>query len=73
MRKTIYIAALLAALLGATVPGVAFAQDDHGHGHHSPGVVSGNQTQAPIHIPINQCDHAISVIGLLDQGDQCPS
>lgn len=46
----------------------------HGHGHsvakgkvaHSPGIVSGNVIQVPVHIPINLCGNSINVIGLLN-------
>ncbi|THA50418.1 chaplin [Streptomyces sp. A1136] len=32
----------------------------------SPGVLSGNVVQIPIHIPINLCGNSISVIGALN-------
>lgn len=32
----------------------------------SPGVLSGNQIQIPIHIPINICGNSIDVVGLLN-------
>ncbi|WTS75620.1 chaplin [Streptomyces sp. NBC_00105] len=32
----------------------------------SPGVLSGNLVQIPIHIPINVCGNTISVIGALN-------
>jgi ChpA-C len=39
----------------------------------SPGVVSGNVIQAPIHVPINVCGNTISVVGLLNPtfGNTC--
>jgi ChpA-C len=39
----------------------------------SPGVVSGNTVQVPIHVPVNACGNSVSVIGLLDQapGNAC--
>ncbi|MET9594947.1 chaplin [Streptomyces sp. NPDC047737] len=33
---------------------------------HSPGVLSGNVVQVPIHIPVNVCGNTINVIGLLN-------
>ncbi|QGV79327.1 chaplin [Streptomyces ficellus] len=39
----------------------------------SPGVISGNAVQVPIHVPINLCGNTIDVIGLLNPafGNQC--
>ncbi|MEU3250147.1 chaplin [Streptomyces sp. NPDC006997] len=40
---------------------------------HSPGVLSGNVVQVPLHIPINLCGNTIDVIGLLNPafGNAC--
>ncbi|MGW5851009.1 chaplin [Streptomyces sp. NPDC055254] len=32
----------------------------------SPGVLSGNVVQVPIHVPINVCGNSVNVIGLLN-------
>ncbi|MEU0281163.1 chaplin ChpH [Streptomyces sp. NPDC088147] len=32
----------------------------------SPGVLSGNVIQVPVHVPVNACGNTISVIGLLN-------
>ncbi|MGW1839234.1 chaplin [Streptomyces sp. BBFR2] len=39
----------------------------------SPGVVSGNVIQVPVHIPVNVCGNTVSVIGLLNPafGNTC--
>ncbi|CAG8678649.1 6030_t:CDS:1, partial [Ambispora leptoticha] len=38
----------------------------------SPGVVSGNNVQVPVHIPVNACGDNNSVIGLLAQfSEEC--
>lgn len=39
----------------------------------SPGVLSGNVVQAPIHIPVNVCGNTVSVIGALNPafGNTC--
>ncbi len=39
----------------------------------SPGVLSGNIVQVPVHIPVNVCGNTISVIGLLNPafGNTC--
>ncbi|MFD5267513.1 chaplin [Streptomyces sp. NPDC058335] len=40
---------------------------------HSPGVVSGNVLQVPVHIPVNVCGNTVDVIGLLNPafGNTC--
>lgn len=39
----------------------------------SPGVLSGNLVQVPVHVPINLCGNTVSVIGLLNPafGNTC--
>ncbi|MEU6229128.1 chaplin [Streptomyces sp. NPDC047042] len=39
----------------------------------SPGVLSGNVLQVPVHVPVNVCGNSISVIGLLNPafGNTC--
>ncbi|WP_164873176.1 chaplin, partial [Streptomyces resistomycificus] len=39
----------------------------------SPGVLSGNVVQVPIHVPVNVCGNTVNVIGLLNPafGNQC--
>ncbi|WP_031078638.1 chaplin [Streptomyces sp. NRRL WC-3742] len=52
------------AAADATANGIAFG---------SPGVLSGNQIQIPIHIPINICGNTVNVIGALNPafGNTC--
>ncbi|MER5640788.1 chaplin [Kitasatospora sp. NPDC002227] len=40
---------------------------------NSPGVLSGNSIQVPVHIPLNVCGNTVSVIGLLNPafGNSC--
>ncbi|MFF8315459.1 chaplin [Streptomyces lydicus] len=60
------------ALAGA---GVASAHGSQAAGGatNSPGVVSGNVVQAPVHVPVNVCGNTISVVGLLNPsfGNPC--
>ena len=39
----------------------------------SPGVLSGNLVQVPVHVPINLCGNTVSIIGLLNPafGNAC--
>jgi hypothetical protein len=70
MLKTKKLAALVAATGGLVMAGAGMASAEanaHGSAQDSPGIVSGNNVQVPIHIPVNACGDTISVIGLLDQ------
>ncbi|MFI8961156.1 chaplin [Streptomyces sp. NPDC053493] len=61
-----------AAVAGAA--GVASANAGaEGAAVHSPGVLSGNLVQVPIHIPINLCGNTVNVIGALNPafGNTC--
>jgi hypothetical protein len=61
-----------AAVAGAS--GIAAADSGaNGIAEHSPGVVSGNVVQVPVHVPVNVCGNTITVIGLLNPafGNTC--
>ncbi|KNB49460.1 chaplin [Streptomyces caatingaensis] len=72
-------AAVLTATVGATLAGVtgtALADADaKGAAVGSPGVVSGNVIQIPVHLPINLCGNTIDIVGLLNaaSGNVCIS
>ena len=70
MLNTKKFAALVAATGGLVMAGAGMASAEataHGSAQDSPGIVSGNNVQVPIHIPVNVCGDTVSVIGLLDQ------
>jgi len=70
-------AAAVALGTGAVViSGAGLAMADAGAGTQvagSPGIISGNAVQVPIHVPINVCGNTVSVIGLLNHavGNAC--
>ncbi|MEV4437195.1 chaplin [Streptomyces sp. NPDC049555] len=71
-------AAVVTAAVGATLAGVsggAVADSGaKGAAVGSPGVISGNVIQVPIHVPINICGNSIDIIiGLLNaaSGNVC--
>ncbi|MEU3772418.1 chaplin [Streptomyces sp. NPDC032472] len=65
MRTTTTAAAGAAILLGGA--GMASANSDAtGAAVGSPGVISGNDIQVPISIPINICGNSLNVVGLLN-------
>ncbi|OKH97677.1 hypothetical protein A6A06_31315 [Streptomyces sp. CB02923] len=58
--------------VGAATPAFADAGAS-GAAQNSPGVISGNVLQIPVHIPVNVCGNSINVIGLLNPafGNTC--
>ncbi|UED83461.1 chaplin [Streptomyces profundus] len=59
--------ALLVGGIAATGAGVAQADSAAGGAAFgSPGVVSGNSVQAPIHVPVNVNGNTVNVVGLLN-------
>ncbi|WP_328757212.1 chaplin [Streptomyces sp. NBC_00271] len=61
--------AMVAGGLVAAGAGMASATDGSwagGSAAGSPGVVSGNVIQAPIHIPVNAVGNSVNVIGVLN-------
>ena len=70
------IVAAVAATGGLVLAGAGVAAADagaQGAAVKSPGVLSGNVVQAPIHVPVNVCGNTVSVIGLLNPafGNTC--
>ena len=70
------VAALAAGTMiaagGAAAP--AFADSGaSGVAAHSPGVLSGNVVQVPVHVPINLCGNTVNIIALLNPafGNTC--
>ncbi|MFF9210951.1 MULTISPECIES: chaplin [unclassified Streptomyces] len=67
---------LTSAAVAAVAGGAGVAAADAGAGaaaHGSPGVISGNVVQVPIHVPINVCGNTVDIIGLLNPafGNTC--
>ncbi|MEV6669705.1 chaplin [Streptomyces sp. NPDC051162] len=70
------VVAAAAATGGLVLAGAGIAAADsgaQGAAVESPGVVSGNVIQAPVHVPVNVCGNSINVIGLLNPtfGNKC--
>jgi hypothetical protein len=70
------VVAAAAATGGLVLAGAGMAVADagaQGAAVHSPGVLSGNVVQVPVHIPVNVCGNTISAIGLLNPafGNTC--
>ncbi|AVV43542.1 chaplin ChpH [Streptomyces sp. ID05-04B] len=70
------VVAAAAATGGLVLAGAGMAVADagaQGAAVHSPGVLSGNVVQVPVHVPVNVCGNTISAIGLLNPafGNTC--
>jgi hypothetical protein len=70
------IVAAAAATGGLVLAGAGLAAADagaQGAAVNSPGIVSGNNVQVPVHVPVNACGNTISVVGLLNPtfGNYC--
>lgn len=66
----------VAAAGGVIALGGGYAQADSvaaGGASNSPGVLSGNSVQAPVHVPVNACGNTVDVVGLLNpaMGNSC--
>ncbi|MFE7172307.1 chaplin [Streptomyces sp. NPDC057616] len=72
----IAVAAASGAMALAVPVGSAFAADGasaDGAAADSPGVISGNTVQVPVHVPVNVCGNTVNVVGLLNPavGNSC--
>ncbi|MEV7423199.1 MULTISPECIES: chaplin [unclassified Streptomyces] len=66
----------VAAAGGVLALGGGYAQADAGAGStaaNSPGVLSGNNVQVPVHVPVNVCGNTVDVVGVLNPafGNKC--
>ncbi|MYW63787.1 DUF320 domain-containing protein [Streptomyces sp. SID8379] len=71
--KAFVFSAVAAAAMAGTA-GVATADSGaQGAATDSPGVISGNAVQVPVHVPVNVCGNTVNVIGLLNPafGNSC--
>ncbi|MEV7441447.1 chaplin [Streptomyces sp. NPDC056257] len=71
-KKAVVLAAGALMAVGAASPAMADA-DAAGKAVGSPGVLSGNLLQVPVHIPVNVCGNTVNVIALLNPafGNTC--
>ncbi|MFI1287484.1 chaplin [Streptomyces sp. NPDC020792] len=72
MKKS--VAVVTGALVALGMAGPAFADSGAtGTATNSPGVLSGNVIQVPVHVPVNACGNTVNVIALLNPafGNTC--
>lgn len=73
IKKVVAAAAVTGGLVLAGA-GMAVADSGaQGAAIGSPGVLSGNVVQIPVHVPVNLCGNTVDVIGLLNPafGNSC--
>ncbi|HZF91414.1 chaplin ChpH [Streptomyces sp.] len=73
LKKVVAAAAATGGLVLAGAGMAAAHSGAQGAAVQSPGVVSGNVVQVPVHIPVNACGNTVDVIGLLNPafGNTC--
>ena len=73
VKKAAVLTAAAAGLLLAGAGGAAASSGAEGVAAGSPGVLSGNLIQVPVHVPVNLCGNSVNVVGLLNPafGNTC--
>lgn len=72
-RKSLMTVAAATGVIAAA-GGVAHADSGAvGSSKDSPGVLSGNTVQVPVHVPVNVCGNTVNVVGILNPavGNKC--
>ncbi|MGW1776638.1 chaplin [Streptomyces sp. NPDC002104] len=71
-KKAVVLAAGILMAAGAASPAMADSAAE-GQAVGSPGVLSGNVLQVPVHVPVNVCGNTVNVIALLNPafGNTC--
>ncbi|MEU6352287.1 chaplin [Streptomyces sp. NPDC047072] len=71
-RNGLIAVAAASGAMAVTMPAYAGAAAD-GAATDSPGLISGNTVQLPVHVPVNVCGNTVDVVGLLNPaaGNTC--
>ncbi|MEU6732519.1 chaplin [Streptomyces physcomitrii] len=71
--KALVLSTVAAAAVAGSAGLASASSGAEGGAAHSPGVLSGNVVQVPVHVPVNVCGNTINVIGLLNPaaGNTC--
>ncbi|MFC5906955.1 chaplin [Streptacidiphilus monticola] len=72
-KRGILVSAGVVSLLAAGAGVAAASSTATGAATNSPGVLSGNLIQVPVHVPVNVCGDTVNVIGALNPafGNSC--
>ena len=73
IAKGLALTTVAAAAVAGSAGLAAADAGAQGAAAHSPGVLSGNVVQVPVHVPVNVCGNTVNVIGLLNPafGNEC--
>ncbi|MGW7293566.1 chaplin [Streptomyces xiamenensis] len=73
IKKVVATAAATGSLVLAGAGMAVASSGAQGAAVGSPGVISGNVVQVPVHIPINLCGNTVDIVGLLNPtfGNTC--
>ncbi|MGW7098700.1 chaplin [Streptomyces sp. NPDC054838] len=73
VKKSFTIAATAATIVMGPAGLASADAGAEGAAVGSPGVLSGNMAQVPVHVPVNVCGNSVNVIGLLNPafGNTC--
>ncbi|MER5404541.1 chaplin [Streptomyces sp. NPDC002769] len=73
IAKGLVLTSVAAAAMAGTAGIAAADSGANGAAANSPGLLSGNVLQVPVHVPVNVCGDTVDVIGLLNPGfgDTC--
>ncbi|WP_330333942.1 chaplin [Streptomyces sp. NBC_00536] len=66
IAKALVVTAAAGSALAAGAGLAAADANAHGAAVGSPGVLSGNLLQVPVHVPVNVCGNTVNVIALLN-------
>ncbi|MFE5579944.1 chaplin [Kitasatospora sp. NPDC056531] len=73
IKKTAAVGAAVVGIVAVGAGTAVASSGAEGVAAGSPGVISGNQIQVPVHIPINLCGNTVDAAGLLNPafGNHC--
>ncbi|MGW2373610.1 MULTISPECIES: chaplin [Kitasatospora] len=73
VKKTAAVGAAVVGIVAAGAGTAMASSDAQGVAAGSPGVISGNQIQVPVHVPINLCGNTVNLVGALNPafGNHC--
>ncbi|MFR9794951.1 chaplin ChpE [Streptomyces sp. MS06] len=68
LKKAAAVTMVAGGLMAAGAGMASAAGGSHADGHAvgSPGAVSGNVVQAPVHVPVNAVGNSVNVVGVLN-------
>ncbi|MGW6918812.1 chaplin [Kitasatospora sp. NPDC054939] len=73
IKKTAAVGAAVVGIVAAGASTAVASSGAEGVAAGSPGVISGNQIQVPVHVPVNLCGNSVNIVGLLNPafGNHC--